>query len=157
MLLILTFWKTDEFIRKLNPESQVNDRVFLSDWFCCTLPGCVTQALILQGVLLHLQSWINVGGGGKRKVMTGWWGDWNAKETILGNVALFVTRVRMEPDRLLHNFCDYKNLKADVVGICMRTSTHQIIFICEHKYQAKQEGKKLYYLSWERLIFLSTF
>lgn len=29
--------------------------------------------------------------------------------------------VRIEPGSLLHNYSDYKNLKAGVVGICMRT------------------------------------
>lgn len=47
----------------------------------------------------------------------------HAKEAGLGILGLFVTRIRIEPDSLLHNFSDDKNLEAGVVGICMRKST----------------------------------
>lgn len=56
----------------------------------------------------------------------------NAKETVLGNLGLFVTGVTIEPHSLLYNFSDDKNLEASVVGICMRNSTHRITFICEY-------------------------
>lgn len=41
----------------------------------------------------------------------------------LGDLGPFVTRVRMKPDSLLHNFPDIKNVKAGVVGIFVRNST----------------------------------
>lgn len=76
----------------------------------------MSQALILQGVLLHQ----NTGEGKSMPRKLQW-------ETLFS----FFTGVRIEPDSLLHNFSD-KNLEAGVLGICMRTSTQRIIFICEY-------------------------
>lgn len=60
----------------------------------------------------------------------GWWGEWNIKEIVLGDLRLFVIRVGIELDSLLYNFFDYKNLKVGIVGICMRINI--IIFNCEY-------------------------
>lgn len=38
---------------------------------------------------------------------------------MIGNLGLLVVPVGIEPDSLLCNFFDYKNLKAGVVGVYM--------------------------------------
>lgn len=100
--------------------------IFWLTSICSTLPGCGGDESDSPTTRCLPSS------EHKKRKGKGWWGEGNAKETILENLCLFVIRVRNEPDSLLHNFSDYRNLEAGVVVICMRNRTHRITFICEY-------------------------